>query len=94
MDWLFAEGSGHPYLSQRRQTQHFWELLQSLGGERMWEHVKDEDSDTSWARNAMINGMLIAVTDGLYDKERAKDLSKLGWRLICSASRQTLHGSF
>jgi hypothetical protein len=30
----------------------------------MWEHVRDEDSDMSWARDAIVNGTLIAVTDG------------------------------
>ena len=60
----------------------------------MWEHVKDEDSDMSWVRYAMVNGTLLAVTDGLYDRERAKDVSRLGWILLCTASRQTLHGSF
>jgi hypothetical protein len=60
----------------------------------MWEHVKDEDSDMSWACNAMINGTLIAVTDGLYDRERAKDVSGSGWILLCTASRRTLRDSF
>ncbi len=60
----------------------------------MWEHVKDEDSDMSWACNVMVNGTLIAVTDGLFDRERAKDMSGLGWILLCTASQQTLHGSF
>ncbi len=53
----------------------------------MWEHVKDGESDISWASNAMINGMIIAVTDGSYDRERAKDVSGLGWILLCTASR-------
>jgi hypothetical protein len=38
--------------------------------------------------------MLIAVTDGSYDRERAKDMSGSGWILLCTASRQTLHGFF
>ncbi len=53
----------------------------------MWEHVKDEDSDMSWVRYAMVNGTLLAVTDGLYDRDRAKDVSGLGWILLCTASR-------
>ncbi len=60
----------------------------------MWEHVKDEDSNMSWARNTMVNGKLIAVTDGSFDRERAKDVSGSGWILLCTASQQTLHGSF
>jgi hypothetical protein len=69
----------------------FWELLQSLGGEWMWEHIKDKESDMSWARNAMINGTLIAVHDGSYDRER----ERVGVdTTLCTASRQTLRGSF
>ena len=60
----------------------------------MWEHVKDEDSDMSRARDAMVNGTLIAVTDGSFDRERPKDVSGLGWILLCTASQQTLRGSF
>jgi hypothetical protein len=51
----------------------FWDLLRSLGSEWMWAHVKDEDSDMSWVRDVMVNGTLLAVTDGSYDRERAKD---------------------
>ena len=53
----------------------------------MWEHVKDEESDMSWACNAMINGTIIAVTDGSYKRVRAKDVSGSGWILLCTASK-------
>jgi hypothetical protein len=85
-----GNGSGIPqwtgYLQRDRATPicprgdnpTFWELLQSLGGECMWEHVKDEDSDMSWVWDGMVNGMLLAVTDGSIDRTRAKDVSGLG----------------
>jgi hypothetical protein len=60
----------------------------------MWEHVRYEDSDMSWAHDVMVNGMLIAVTNGSYDRKRAKDVSRSGWILLCTASRRTLRGSF
>jgi hypothetical protein len=78
---------GPPLFDPKETNPTFWELLQSLGGEWMWEHVKDEDSDMSWARNTMVNGTLIAVTDGLFDRERAKDVSRSGWILLCTASQ-------
>jgi hypothetical protein len=89
-----CRGIGPPLFVPEETNPTFWELLQSLGGEWMWEHVKDEESDMSWACNAMINGVLIAVTDGSYDRERAKDVSRSGWLLLCTASRRTLRGSF
>ena len=60
----------------------------------MWEHVRYEDSDMSWAHDVMVNGMLIAVTNGSYDRKRAKDVSRSGWILLCTASRRTLRDSF
>jgi hypothetical protein len=71
-------GIGKPLFVPEETNPTFWEFLQSLGGEWMWEHIKDEESNVSWAHNAMINGTIIAVTDGLYDRERAKDMSGLG----------------
>ena len=64
---------GPPLFVPEETNLTFWELLRSLGGKWMWAHVKDEDSDMSWVRDAMVNGTLLAVTDGLYDRERAKD---------------------
>jgi hypothetical protein len=52
----------------------------------MWKHVKDEESNMSWAHDTMINDMIIAVTDGSYDREKAKDVSGSGWILLCTAS--------
>jgi hypothetical protein len=85
---------GPPQFVPEETNPTFWELLRSLGGKWMWEHVKDEDSDMSLVWDAMVNGTLLAVTDGLYDRERAKDVSGSGWILLCTASRQTLRGSF
>ena len=85
---------GPPLFVPEETNPTFWEPLRSLGGEWMWEHVKDEDSNLSWAHNAMVNGTLIAVTDGSFDRERAKDVSGLGWILLCTASQRTLRGSF
>ncbi len=80
-------GIGPPLFVPEETNPTFWELLQSLGREWMWEHVKDGESDMSWACNAMINGMIIAVTDRSYDRERAKEVSGSGWIVLCTASR-------
>jgi hypothetical protein len=87
-------GIGLPLFIPEEINLTFWDLLCSLGREWMWEHVKAEDSDTSWARDTIIKGMLVAVTDRSYNRERAKDVSGSGWILLCTASRYTLRGSF
>ncbi len=60
----------------------------------MWEYIKEKECDTEWLKDALINGSLIGVTDGSYDRHKAKFCSGLGWILICVASKRTLRGSF
>ena len=60
----------------------------------MWDNIKEEESDMSRVRDATIGGMLLAVTDGSYDREKAKDVSRLGWILVCTKTRCTIWGSF
>jgi hypothetical protein len=60
----------------------------------MWEHVKEEEPDMTWVCDAMVNGTLLAVTDRSYARDRARDVSGLGWILLCTASKRTLRGSF
>jgi hypothetical protein len=72
----------------------FWELLQSIGGEWMWEDAKEGDTDVEWVRDALINGTFIGVTDGSYDREKAKTVSCTGWMIVCKSSQRTLRGSF
>ncbi len=60
----------------------------------MWEYIKEKECDMEWLKDALINGSLIGVTDGSYDRPKAKSRSSLGWILICTASKRTLRGSF
>ncbi len=60
----------------------------------MWEYIKEKEGDTEWLKDALINGTLVGVTDGSYDRHKAKSCSSLGWILVCMASKRTLRGSF
>jgi hypothetical protein len=60
----------------------------------MWEDVKEGDTDMEWVRDALINGTFIGVTDGSYDREKAKTISGTGWIIVCKSSQRTLRGSF
>jgi hypothetical protein len=71
----------------------FWEYLGSLGGIWMWEYIKEKECDTYWLKGALINGSLIGVTDGSYDRHKAKSCSGSGWILACTASKKTLRSS-
>ncbi len=72
----------------------FWEHLRSLGGTWMWEYIKEGEIDTLWLRDALINRMLISITDGSFNRHMAKSCSGLGWILVCTASKRTLRGLF
>ncbi len=60
----------------------------------MWEYIKEKEGDTEWLKDALINGMLVGVMDGSYDRHKAKSCSGSGWILVCTASKRTLRGSF
>jgi hypothetical protein len=44
----------------------------------MRELVVHEETDMTWIRDALMNGSLLVVTDGLYDRGKAKDVSGSG----------------
>jgi hypothetical protein len=60
----------------------------------MWEYIKEKECNTVWLKDALTNGTLIGVTDGSYDRHKAKSCSGSGWILVCTASKRTLRGSF
>ncbi len=72
----------------------FWEHLRSLGGTWMWECIKEGEIDTVWLRDALINEMLINITDGSFDRHKAKSCSSFSWILVCTASKRALRRLF
>ncbi len=44
----------------------------------MWEYIKEKEGDTEWLKDALINGTLIGITDGSYNRHKAKILQRLG----------------
>jgi hypothetical protein len=52
----------------------------------MWEYIKEGEINTLWLRDALINGTLIGITDGSFNRHKAKSCSDLGWILVCTAS--------
>jgi hypothetical protein len=47
----------------------------------MWQYVKEGEVDVVWIHTALVNGTLIGVTDGSYDKIKASMVSGAGWVL-------------
>jgi hypothetical protein len=68
----------------------FWELLRSLGRDWIWEDVKEGDTDVEWVRDALINGTFIGVTEGSYNRKKAKTVSGTGWIIVCRSVQRTL----
>jgi hypothetical protein len=48
----------------------------------MWEDIKEGDTNMEWVRDALINGTFIGITDGSYNREKAKTVSGTGWIIV------------
>ena len=70
-----------------KETTNFWKFLYNWGGTWMWEGI-DKDQTTkdnvTWIAEGMRNNTLIWVTDGSYDRKKAKELSRAGWIIFCT----------
>jgi hypothetical protein len=60
----------------------------------MWDDVQGGESDVVWIRATLREGSFIGVTDGSYNRERAKIVSGSGWTICCIRTRNLLQGSF
>ena len=69
------------------------DLLDEWGGTWMWEKL-DYEEDLGWLSEALIAGSLVCVTDGSYDRARARDISGAGWIIYCVRSRKSVRGAF
>ena len=58
----------------------------------MWSGL-NLDCDTTWLAQALAAGTLVCVTDGSYDRRKAKDLSGAGYVIYCTASGKKITGS-
>jgi hypothetical protein len=47
-----------------------------------------------WVADGMTVGMLISMTNILYDRKQAADLSGVVWIIFCKATGQQITGSF
>jgi hypothetical protein len=60
----------------------------------MWDDLQGGESDVAWIGAVLREGSFIGVTDGSYNRERAKTVSGLGWNICCIRTRNLLRGSF
>ena len=68
-----------PQLTLQREARGtFWEYLQSLGGEWMWEDIEEGETDVSWLKDALTTGTLVGVMDGFCDRHKVKSCSGAG----------------
>ncbi len=63
----------------------------------MWEGIDDDQTtkgDVTWIAEGMRNNLLIWVTDGSYDRKKAKELGGIGWIIFCTQTGLCLTGTF
>jgi hypothetical protein len=63
----------------------------------MWEGIDKDQApkeDVTLIAESMRNNTLIWVTDGSYDRKKAKELSGDGWIIFCTKTGLRLMGAF
>jgi hypothetical protein len=78
--------------STRSKT--FWMYLRTLGGEWMWDNIQEGKMEVERIRTALTVGSFVGVTDGSYNRIRAKSVSGSGWVIYCTKTRHLVRGSF
>ncbi len=86
---IIRRSIGPPLATLPTQLVSFWDHLQSLGGEWMWDNLQGGESDVAWIGAALREGSFIGVTDGSYNRERAKTVSSLGWTIYAASGQET-----
>jgi hypothetical protein len=78
-----------------KEITNFWEFLQSWECNWMWEGINNDqntNSDMTWIAESMTHNLLIWVTDGSYNRKKARDLSSVGWIIFCTRAGLRLTG--
>ena len=91
------QNKGPPLIVGPSITTDFWEFLHLWGGRWMWEGIEEIQAtkqNLKWIVEGMKANSLIWVTDGSYNKLRARDLSGAGWIFFCTTSGKRLTGWF
>jgi hypothetical protein len=87
-----------PHLATSTETElEFWDFLASWGGAWMWSDISRDQptyTDILWLRSGMQKGSLVWVTDSSYNRKQAKDLSGIGWVILCTDSKLYITGTF
>ena len=60
----------------------------------MWEHIIGEEEDMAWLVTTFKNGTAVMVTDGSFDRKKARNVSGASWVITCTKSKIFLKGSF
>ena len=60
----------------------------------MWDGIVNEQQDLQWLVDTVKNNTIIGVTDGLYDRNFAPDISGAGWLVSCTSSEKILRANF
>jgi hypothetical protein len=71
----------------------FIDVLIGWGHTWIWDNLK-VIGETDWIAQAIAEGTLVAVTDGLYTREHCPQLCAAAFMLKCTKNRGQMAGSF
>lgn len=80
--------------SNRHAIVDFWEFIWQQGGEWMWLYMEGGTDDMDWIAMALSSGLLVMVTDGLYNCSLDLKISSTGWMIACTSTKKMLGGWF
>ncbi len=61
----------------------------------MWDNIQEGEIRVIWISSVLTNSLFIGVTDGLYNRKRARTVSGSSWIIVCCVkSRQLLRDLF
>jgi hypothetical protein len=78
----------------RHVHERFWQSLDSVGGNWMWDYIMNMDTEPLWIINALLNRTVILSTDVSYHRNKAPQVSGAGWIIACRCTGRMLQGSF
>ena len=72
----------------------FWDFVRSHGVDWMWQYIEGDVVDMDRFNTALIDGMVMMVTDGSYNKMLAHNISGAGCMVTCMRQQKMVGGWF
>ena len=70
----------------------FWELMNSMGGEWLWNSTTGDKEDMTWFTSALAKGTAMLAADGSYNAPKSTEIYRAGWIICCKQTGKCITG--